>query len=136
MNLLKAQFLIVVLLLASAGAFANSEEEARAEAVSWLELVDDGKYDESWDRAASLFRSKVSRQQWRNAVISARGPFGKLLSRNLMSATYATRLPGAPDGEYVVLVFEASYENADSAVETVTPMKDAGQWRVSGYYIR
>jgi hypothetical protein len=46
-------------------------------------------------------------------------------------------LPGAPDGQYVVIQFETSFENKHNAVETVTPMLEPnGQWRVSGYYIR
>ena len=49
----------------------------------------------------------------------------------------ATSLPGAPDGEYVVIQFEASFGNKRASVETVTPMLDKdGQWRVSGYYIK
>ncbi len=43
---------------------------------------------------------------------------------------------GAPDWEYVVLQFLADIENKAQAVETITPMLDEGQWRVSGYYIR
>jgi len=48
-----------------------------------------------------------------------------------------TSMPGAPDGEYVVIQFESSFANKKSAVETVTPMKgEDGVWRVSGYYIK
>jgi hypothetical protein len=55
----------------------------------------------------------------------------------VISTTYATELPGAPDGEYVVIQFAASFKAKKSAVETVTPMKDEdGSWRVSGYYIK
>jgi hypothetical protein len=54
-----------------------------------------------------------------------------------LSASYQTSLPGAFDGEYVVIQFETSFENKKSAVETVTPMKDKdGRWRVSGYFIK
>ena len=62
---------------------------------------------------------------------------GKLLSRKLKSATYKTTMPGAPDGEYVVIQYDSSFEHKQAAVETVTPMlgKD-GKWRVSGYYIK
>ena len=50
---------------------------------------------------------------------------------------YQTSLPGAPDGQYVVIQFKTSFENKRSAVETVTPMFGKDQrWRVSGYYIR
>jgi hypothetical protein len=62
---------------------------------------------------------------------------GKLLSRKLKSATYKTTMPGAPDGEYVVIQYDSSFEHKQAAVETVTPMLDKdGKWRVSGYYIK
>ena len=50
---------------------------------------------------------------------------------------YTTNLPGAPDGEYVVIQYKTSFQNKASAIETVTPMRDPdGVYRVSGYYIR
>jgi hypothetical protein len=70
-------------------------------------------------------------------VQASRDPLGKLLARKLKSATYATMLPGAPDGEYVVIKYDSSFENKKTAVETITPMLDKdGLWRVSGYYIK
>ena len=66
-----------------------------------------------------------------------RPPLGKVLSREVIDARYATSLPGAPKGEYVVIRYRTNYANKPNAVETVTPMKDMdGRWRVSGYYIR
>jgi hypothetical protein len=54
-----------------------------------------------------------------------------------MSASYRTSLPGAPDGQYVVIKFNTWFENKKSAIETVTPKMDKdGMWRVSGYYIK
>lgn len=68
---------------------------------------------------------------------AVREPLGKLLSRNVLNKAYKSSLPGAPDGEYVVIQFETSFENKKAAVETVTPMMDKdGIWRVSGYYIK
>lgn len=58
-------------------------------------------------------------------------------ARKVKSATFTRTLPGAPDGEYVVIQFESQFENKAAAIETVTPMRDKdGAWRVSGYYIR
>jgi hypothetical protein len=60
-----------------------------------------------------------------------------LISRKLKSKKYTTSLPGAPDGKYVVIQYETSFEHKKSAIETVTPMLDKdGKWRVSGYYIK
>ena len=58
-------------------------------------------------------------------------------SRELLSAQHMTSLPGAPDGDYVVIQFKTSFANKKSAVETVTPMLEKdGVWRVSGYFIK
>ena len=70
-------------------------------------------------------------------MLAYRKPLGNVLSRNLMFTKYTNTLPGAPDGEYVVIQYKTSFENKASAVETVTPMLDTdGIWRVSGYYIK
>ena len=130
--------ILVVLLLASPDALpAEPDKEAAAQAVAlaWLSLVDRGDYAASWREAATLFRSQISSANWVSAVTSARTPLGALGERRLMSATYTTALPGAPDGEYVVLQFQATFSKKASAIETVTPMLDGAQWRVSGYYI-
>ncbi len=111
--------------------------EATQAAEAWLKLVDDGAYDESWTQAASLFREAMPQAQWRSRMSSLRAPLGALKSREVKSASYTRQLGGAPDGEYVVIQFSATFANKASAVETVTPMKDKdGTWRVSGYYIR
>lgn len=115
----------------------KGEELAAKAALKWLSLVDEGKYSESWDGAAQLFKGAVIKEQWRESVSSVRKPLGKLVSRTPMSRTYATSLPGAPDGEYVVIQYSSSFEHKKSAIETVTPMLDKdGKWRVSGYYIK
>ena len=102
----------------------------------WLALIDGRQYRAAWERAASLFRAQIGVADWEAAVIAARRPLGNMLRRQLVSATYATTLPGAPEGEYVVLLFQTDFEHLQGATETVTPMLDGDRWRVSGYYVR
>jgi len=121
----------------TARADAAAEQAAQAGAASWLALVDQQKYAESWDQAAKLFKGAVTKEQWQSAAAGARGPLGKLISRKLKSSQYTEKLPGAPDGRYVVIQYDAVFERKAQAVETVTPMADPdGAWRVSGYFIR
>lgn len=118
---------------------ASEEKEAAAlnAAQRWLALVDAGNYGESWEAAASYFQKAIGQDQWQQALNAARRPLGKALSRNLMSKSFMTELPGTPDGQYVVIQFDTSFENKRSGIETVTPMMDAdGSWRISGYYIK
>jgi hypothetical protein len=106
-------------------------------AETWLALVDAGKHAESWEETAQMFKARVSKEQWVNALTSVRSPLGRVESRAVKSSTYTKSLPGAPDGEYVVIQFDTVFEKKKSSVETITPTKDKdGQWRVSGYYIK
>ncbi len=130
---------LALTLILTAFAAGAAEEKIRAAdqaAGKWLALVDARDYDEAWRRAAGLFKLQVGIEQWRHAVSAARTPLGSMISRKLVAANYVTSLPGAPDGEYVVLQYRAEFDRKKSAVETVTPMLDNGSWRVSGYYIR
>lgn len=133
-------FAFAILLAAGSVVAADEpdlEQEAIEAAEAWLELIDAGKYDESWDNAAEYFKRVVKQEKWREMAAAARGPLGDVLSREVKATEYRTTLPGAPDGEYVVIQFATSFENKKTAVETVTPMRDRdGTWRVSGYFIR
>jgi len=130
--------LLAALIALSTSALAQKPEDlAQQSAEKWLALVDSGNYAESWQQASSIFKGAVSNDQWQKMLHGSRDPLGKLISRKLKSAQHTTTLPGAPDGEYVVIQFDSSFEHKQSAVETVTPMLDKdGQWRVSGYYIK
>ncbi len=110
-----------------------ADEAAR----SWLALVDSGDYAGSWSRASALFRKRVTSGQWEEAARTARGPLGKLVSRKLTSAQYTKTLPGAPDGEYVVLLYASAFEQKKEAVETAVMLKEEdGAWKSAGYFIK
>ena len=131
--------LLFLALSLGVGAYAQPKPEplAQQSAESWLALVDSGKYAESWQEAALLFKAHVTKDQWQSMLKASLGPLGKNTSRKLLSAKYTKTLPGAPDGEYVVIQYQSSFEHKQSAIETVTPMLDKdGQWRVSGYFIK
>jgi uncharacterized protein DUF4019 len=131
--------LLIFLLVICAAAHAQQKPEQLAQQASdpWLALVDSGKYAESWQEASQFFKAAVTREQWQSMLRASRDPLGKMLSRKVKTATYTKTLPGAPDGEYVVIQYESSFEHKQSAVETVTPMLDKdGKWRVSGYFIK
>lgn len=116
---------------------AALEQAALECAQTWLALIDAEKHAESWDQAAELFRAAVTKEQWDKALQGLRKPLGKMRSRKLRSKKYTTTAPGAPDGQYVIIQYQTSFERKTVAIETVTPMLDKdGKWRVSGYFIR
>jgi hypothetical protein len=139
MKMLFAASAATLILLGFSASAGDSDAVAQAQvaAKSWLALTDSGKYGESWDNASSLSKSAVTKADWEKAIKAGRAPLGALKARKVKSAAFTRTLPGAPDGEYVVIQFESQFENKSVAIETVTPMHDKdGAWRVSGYYIK
>ncbi|HET7101683.1 MAG TPA: DUF4019 domain-containing protein [Terriglobia bacterium] len=137
----RALFLFAIALIlapvAAPAQNASREKAAASSAEKWLGLVDKGEYAESWKEAATYFRNSITEQKWEQAAQSVRKPLGMLISRKLKTAVYKTSLPGAPDGEYVVMQFDSSFADKKSAVETITTVLDhGGKWRVVGYFIR
>ena len=119
--------------------WADSTKELNAQKASdaWLSMVDEGKYAESWQNTSSYFKNVIDADQWEKTIKSVRQPLGDILSRKAISQTYTQTLPGAPDGEYVVIQYKSSFRNKASAIETVTPsLEKDGIWRISGYYIK
>lgn len=126
----------VALLVASAAFAGEKESAAQSAALDWLSYVDAGEYVTSWSNAGALFKSKLTPHAWEEAASGARKPLGGLRSRKVKAAQYATSLPGAPDGEYVVFQFDSSFDNKTAGVETVTAVLEGGVWRIVGYFIR
>ncbi len=104
---------------------------------SWLELVDKGQYEQSWDEAGAYLKLMVKKEKWEQQISTVRKLFGDFVSRSLKAQQYLKTLPGAPDGEYCVLSFDTVFSEKASAVETVTVVKDEfGHWRVVGYFVK
>jgi len=141
--MLRVPVLLLMVCLAARLAFgadpntAEAEKKAVAAADAWLPIVDQEKYGEAWDLAAVYLKNIVGRDALVKGLEGVRKPLGAVKSRKLKSKEYRTTLPGAPDGQYVVIQYETSLEHKESAIETITPMLDKdGVWRVSGYFIR
>ncbi|MBB6523652.1 DUF4019 domain-containing protein [Pseudoteredinibacter isoporae] len=131
---LKQLGILVFIIMTSVDAFSEGIQSKTV--IDWLNMVDDGKYAESWDVAAPFFKAQVSKEQWLQGLKQARTPLGKVVTRDIESSDIHSVLPGAPEGEYIVVVLKASFEKMPSATETVTLKKDDDRWRIVGYYIK
>lgn len=140
MNKIMAMVVLAAGFLGAGSALARSDAEKAAAqdvATTWVAMTDAAKYADSWDKGGAMMQSLVTREQWEAALTQVRSPLGAVKSRTLKSADYTTTLPGAPDGEYVVVKYATTFENKADATETIIPMKDKdGAWRVSGYFIK
>ena len=132
MKLLMALILAIV---ATAPARAADTQPADS-ATAWLMLIDAGSYAQSWNEGSQLFQTRVTEAQWEADAKGARLPFGAVISRSTPGVTFASSLPGAPDGQYAVLKFPTQFAAKTSAVETVTMVMEGGAWKAAGYFIK
>ena len=82
----RTALLLTLCLRPVAWAAEKAEDSATKSAESWLSLVDQGKYAESWDVAAKVFQGALTRDKCKEALGSARAPLGALVSRRVRSA--------------------------------------------------
>lgn len=103
-------------------------------AEAWLSVVDSGDYAKSWEEGSQFFRGYITQKAWVEVLEKVRKPQGALIVRQVTSTNFAMTLPGAPAGEYVVIVFQTSFDHAKDASETVSmKLDEGGAWRVAGY---
>jgi serine/threonine-protein kinase len=99
--------------------------------------VDGGDYAGSWREASAYVQGAITEQAWVASLDRVRTPLGQRLSRQLKQVQHTQSVPGAPDGDYVVMQFDTRFANKHAAVETVTFMQEKqGEWKAAGYYIK
>ena len=138
--LLAAPLLVLALLLTvpPVQAAQNGQAEAaQKSALAWLALLDRGDYEASWKESGAYFQGALAAKEWSKLISGVRGPLGKVLSRKLATSEVRQTMPGAPDGQYYVLMFKSSFKNKKSAEERVTLILEPKRgWRVVGYVIK
>ncbi len=102
---------------------------------SWLKLMDEEKYSESWDHASPLFKKEGPREEWVGNIKSIRDALGKMVKRTKESEMPLTNPSNAPPGKYVRFTFKTSFSKNDAILEIVVVyLEDSGDWKGIGYF--
>jgi len=115
---------------------AADELSAQRQALGFLGYLDQGRFADSYAYTGMLIRTQLDRDAFSTQIQKTRVDTGALQSRELIDSAYSTTLPGATEGQYVMLHYHASFANRPDTVETVTLTLAKGYWRVVGYYIK
>lgn len=110
---------------------AEVGDEIMEAARQWLTLVDQGRWDESWNETGRAFKELNTSEKWASVSEQARPPLGKVLSRTAISQE---GVPAPPYG-YEMIKFRTSFANKAEVTETVTLVREGSSWRVVGYWI-
>jgi hypothetical protein len=113
---------------------APADEDATTAGQKWLALVDEEKYEASWDQASSIFRDEVTQEKWVAVLRRSREPLGAVVSRTRSRLEFSKFLRGAPEGDYAIIHFSTSFASKN-ATERLTLVKEDGKWQMAAYGI-
>jgi len=111
------------------------ENAARAAALHWLQLLDQGDYQEAFEWEAQDFRMARTQGQFVRYMQARRAPFGRTLSRTYIGAAHLGKFVGAPEGNYESVIFKTAFEHKSPTAERVILLKQPIGWRVVDYRI-
>jgi len=111
------------------------ENAARTAALKWLQLLDDGDYEEAFEWEAQDFRMSRTQNQFVRYMQARRAPFGRTLSRKFIGAANIRKFVGVPEGDYESIIFKTAFENKSPTAERVILVKQTVGWRVIDYRI-
>lgn len=115
---------------------AAAKIESAKVAQDYVQLIDQGRYAESWQRGARLFQGTVSQKQWVAALTLARRRLGQVKSRTLKDQRPAWDPRGLPKGAYMVVEYNTSFTRAPQSGELLTLMQEPnGEWKVLTYHV-
>jgi hypothetical protein len=112
-----------------------NETDARSAASHWLELLDDGDYEEAFEFEAQDFRMSRTQAQFVRYMQARRAPFGKTVSRSIIGSANIHKIVGMPEGNYVSVIFKTFFEHKSPTAERVILVKQEAGWRVVDYRI-
>jgi DNA-binding CsgD family transcriptional regulator len=113
----------------AAPAIADTEVVQAARA--WLALVDQERWNDSFDGTGPVFHAVNTSERWAALSKVVRAPLGKAISRTAISQERTT----TPPHGYEVVKFQTSFAGRAQAVETVSLVRDGRAWKVEGYFI-
>src|SRR3954462_12616394 len=109
------------------------ETAARTAATHWLNLLDQGDYEEAYEWEAQDYRMFRTQQQFVRRMQARRAPFGKTLSRSVVGSAAVHKLVGVPEGDYQSVIFKTAFEHKSPTAERVILVRQSAGWRVIDY---
>ncbi|NOR50365.1 MAG: DUF4019 domain-containing protein [Desulfuromonadales bacterium] len=111
--------ILVVMLAGPVGAKTLTRDHLDNQAGSYLDLLDQGRYEEAWLAMSTFFQALKDKAQWQSRQQVIRDVYGSLLSRKFLRISYRQSYSQSPDGKYVIVQYRSIFQNKADTYETV-----------------
>ncbi len=125
------------LLMIPAGALANPlSQDAVAAAEHFAEVIDSGNSNVAYNQASPLLRLAQEEQEFKDDIERTHRLLGPVQQRKLRAIRSIGIYPRFPDGDYLIVQFEARTQYKNKAAEVILLRHQDGVWLVADYSIR
>lgn len=107
-------------------------------AENWLRLVDSAKYSEAYNRSGRLIKIVMEEDVFADELRDNVKRYGNIVSRIFTFYKHFNKLPGVPQGKYVVIQYISKYSKSTNLklTEIVTVgLNEKKDLVVEGYYL-
>jgi len=114
---------------------AIAKQKAQSAVESWLALIDNNEFGESWDAAAAPFQERLERANWIRQAERLRDSVEALSSRTLTQTQYRDTFRRAPaEGPFVLFKYRTNRTDA-LFEELLLTIREDTTWKVTGYQV-
>lgn len=114
----------------------NKSEASAVAAQEFLQMVDAGKYADSWQISDPYLKETVPLNDWKDKLNKIRETLGALEKRELDGVSFTAPAKEFPDSEVIMLEYVSQFKLKETK-EVVTVVQGAdNRWRVVGYFIQ
>jgi len=112
---------------------ASELAEAASAGHFWLDEIDSGRYEQSYNDGGPALHDKMPQETWVKILKTERPPMGKVLSRQeIIRTRHADGIEGV-QGDFVVIGYRTNFQNRSDELEYVVLKHEFGGWRGVGY---
>ena len=129
--------LVIIFSLSCSVSVANLfSSQAISKAEQFISLIDKQEYKEAYLSGSELLRLSSPENEWIVERTRSDKLLGHVLKRKLVTVKVRDTYPGLPDGDYLVVYYEAQTMLKAKAAEVLLVAKNVDRWEVCSYRLK
>ena len=114
--------------------YGQEKLKARTVCESWAKVLDSRDFTTAYQQTSLYFKKTVPAADWARFHDSL-DVFGTNIKREFIAAEFFQGKAGNNIFEYIVCKFNSSFTKKHVAVETISVIREANEWKIMGYFI-
>ncbi len=111
-------------------------QQASLKAEAFAQLIDQRQFEIAYQSSSPLMQLIFDQQDWIIQTQRLQQLLGPVQQRTLKAVRVVSTFPQLPDGDYLVVQYEARTELKNHAAEIILLKKQEAGWEVCSYSIR